>query len=354
MNKKVAIIGDTHWGIKGDSPIFHENMKKFLDKTFFPYLKDNNIDTVIHLGDLVDKRKIINFSSSNRLKTDFINRLVKEKIKVYFIVGNHDTYYKNTNSLNVYKELQIEKYENIFVFENPQDLVIKDTSCLFLPWICKDNKELSYKTIEKSNSRIVFSHLELCGFEFSKGIVSKHGDDPSNFNKFEFVFSGHYHTRSNKNNIYYLGSPIEFTWIDYHDPKGFHVFDFSNFKLEFIQNEDKIFKKFFYNDNGNDPLDIDFSQYENSVVKLVVIDKQDEILYSKVIKKIEESNPFSLTIEDALVFEFEDIKEEQSKVDDTFSIIKEYVNVSNIENKDKIISKIEDLYFKANESVFEC
>ena len=61
---KLAIITDTHWGVRNDHIAFLDNNKTFLENTFFPYIENNGIDTVLHLGDLVDRRKYININTA--------------------------------------------------------------------------------------------------------------------------------------------------------------------------------------------------------------------------------------------------------------------------------------------------
>ena len=56
---KIAIINDTHFGARNDNSNFNEYFYKFCDNVFFPTLKDNNIKTCIHLGDLMDRRKFV-------------------------------------------------------------------------------------------------------------------------------------------------------------------------------------------------------------------------------------------------------------------------------------------------------
>ena len=94
---KIALLTDTHFGARGDSLVFHQYFMKFYDEIFFPYLEENNIDTIIHLGDVTDRRKFINYNILDGLRTGFIDRL--KKYNTYFIVGNHDVYYKITNRI---------------------------------------------------------------------------------------------------------------------------------------------------------------------------------------------------------------------------------------------------------------
>ena len=109
---KLALISDTHYGVRGDSVAFLDNTKKFLDNTFFPYLDSNDIQTVIHLGDLVDRRKYININTATRLRVDFLDKLFQRNLDVHFIVGNHDTFFKDTNEANEYSHEVVRSYEN--------------------------------------------------------------------------------------------------------------------------------------------------------------------------------------------------------------------------------------------------
>ena len=58
---------------------------------FLPYLKDNNITTLIHLGDVVDRRKFINFKTAHTFREDFMHRLYKEGIDTHIILGSTHT-----------------------------------------------------------------------------------------------------------------------------------------------------------------------------------------------------------------------------------------------------------------------
>jgi len=51
---KIALITDTHWGCRGDSPVFARRIAKFYAEQFFPYIDKHEIKQIIHLGDILD------------------------------------------------------------------------------------------------------------------------------------------------------------------------------------------------------------------------------------------------------------------------------------------------------------
>ena len=68
---KIALITDTHFGARNDSEVFNDYFFKFYDNTFFPYLEEHNIKHCIHLGDITDRRKFINFKTLQKFRHDF-------------------------------------------------------------------------------------------------------------------------------------------------------------------------------------------------------------------------------------------------------------------------------------------
>lgn len=342
---KIALIADTHFGVRGDAQLFHDNNKKFLDNIFFPFLKDNNIENLIHLGDLVDRRKYINFQTANKLRTDFLEPLCNQNINTYIIAGNHDTYYKNTNEINALTELVGVKYNNIKLYWQPTTIEL-DIPILLLPWICDDNREESFKAIGSTNAQICMSHLELVGYHMYKGHIATEGDDPKRFEKFDMVFSGHYHHKSSSGNIYYLGSHSEFIWSDYDDPRGFHVFDTSTRELTFIENPYKIFKKIWYDDNSSYNLD----NLSSSIVKVIIKNKNDPYHFDKFMEHIEKQNPVEVQIvEDHLNLNLEEDKNIVNEAESTIDIFKKYINKSEIPNvdKNKLENEMINLYNEA-------
>lgn len=342
---KVGLITDTHWGIRNDSPIMLDHMKTFLNEVFFPTLAIEGINILFHLGDLVDRRKYINYVTANRLRTDFLDECEKRGIDVHIIAGNHDTFYKNTNEINALKELVVGKYSNVSIYTKRPDVGYFDgTPIVLLPWICNENREESLNFLKETKAPIVLGHLELAGFEMYRGSVNIEGDDPKLFDKFDLVCSGHYHTRSSNGNIHYLGTPVQYTWSDFADPKGFHILDTSTRELTFYENPKQIFHKFFYDDLNkqmDEVLLFDPEMYRNCYVKVIIKNKTNPFWFDNVIDRLEKSGVVDLqVVEDHLNLNLEADEDIVSEAEDTVTILRNYIRGMSI-NTDK--KRVEDI-----------
>ena len=101
---KIAILNDTHCGIRNSSEIFLDNAEDFYTNIFFPECDKRNVKQILHLGDYYDHRKFVNFKALNQNRRVFLDQVRKRNMMMDIIPGNHDTYYKNTNELNSLKE----------------------------------------------------------------------------------------------------------------------------------------------------------------------------------------------------------------------------------------------------------
>ena len=260
---KFAILNDTHCGIRNSSDIFLDNAEKFYTAVFFPYLLENGISHIVHLGDIFDNRKFINFRALQRHRKMFLNKLREYKITMDIIPGNHDTYYKNTNDLNSLKELLGHFTDCINIIMEPTVMNYDGLDFALLPWIAQDNEAESLDFIKNTKALYLGGHLDITGFEMMKGTVNAHGMSADLFDRFDGVYSGHFHTKSSKNNIHYLGSQMEFFWNDAHDPKYFHVFDTNAKQITQVLNPNTLHHRINYDDTRQDYLQYDLSQVEN-------------------------------------------------------------------------------------------
>ena len=343
---KVAIITDQHFGARNDSIAFLDFFEKFYENIFFPTLDENDITTVLILGDTFDRRKYVNFYALDRAKKMFFDQLQSRGITAHMLVGNHDTYYKNTNDVNS-PELLLSDY-SIDIIEEPRTIDINGFEVCMLPWICPDNYVQSMDEIKNTKATICMGHLEIAGFAMYRGMESHEGFSTETFDKFDLVFSGHYHHRSNNGNIHYLGNPYELTWQDYNDPRGFHLFDFSTRQLDFVENPYRMYERLEYSDKETDPIDLDQIDLKDKYVKLVVIDKTDFYKFDKFIQKLYNKGCHDIKIvEDMSEFNEGEI-DESIDLEDTLSVLGHYIDsVETDVDKEKIKTYIRGLYTEA-------
>ena len=135
---KIALLGDTHIGARGDSAAFHDHMQKFYMEFFFPYLKENGVNTIIQLGDLFDRRKYINFMSLHRSRLYLFDQLKEYGIDFHVFPGNHDTFYKSTNEVNSIN-LLLGEYDNVTTYMEPTEVDFDGLKIGMIPWICPEN-----------------------------------------------------------------------------------------------------------------------------------------------------------------------------------------------------------------------
>lgn len=341
---KIAILTDTHFGARNDSTQFDMFFKKFYDEVFFPYLEQHQIKTVFHLGDVFDRRKYINFNTLRSCKNYFFEPLNNLGAEMYVIPGNHDTYYKNTNDVNSL-DLLLREYANVHVIQQCQEMNFGGTDFSFIPWLCSDNYDSTMDFI-KRHKGICVAHFEISGFDMYRGAKNDGGMDRKVLSHYDMVMTGHFHHRSTDDNVYYLGSPYEFIWSDFDDPRGFHIFDTKTQELTFIENPNKIFHKIYYDDRKPLP---DPSQYAKSCVKVIVANKQDYTKFDKFIEALYINEVVELTIhEDFSEFESEALADEKVNIEDTMTLLSEYVDAIESErDKERLKTLLKTLYVEA-------
>ena len=345
---KVAIISDTHYGARKGSKLFHDYFEKFYNDVFFPTIDKEGITTVIHMGDAFDSRKGIEFKSLKWSKRVVFNPLKERGIKMHLMVGNHDAYYKNTNEINAV-DLLLKEYDNVEVYSSPTEVSVGDLPVLFIPWINEQNEKETNSIIKKTKCPVAMGHLELNGFVATPGHIMEHGHDARAFNKFEKVFSGHYHARSDNGTVFYLGNPYEMFWNDVESPRGFTIFDTESLEHQPINNPHRLFYKIFYEDTDHQTFNT--TEYENKIVKVIVRKKTDTKKFEKFIDKLYTSGVADLKIvENFQLDESEEFEADESE--DTMSILSRYIDESETElNKTVIQSLIKEIYQEACEVV---
>tara|TARA_Y100000591_G_scaffold113412_2_gene96899 strand:- start:4263 stop:5303 length:1041 start_codon:yes stop_codon:yes gene_type:complete len=343
---KVAIITDQHFGFKKGSKLFHEYFQKFYEEVFFPTLQERGITTVIDMGDTFDSRKGIDLYSLDWAQRNYFDRIRDLGITLYSVVGNHTAFYKNTNEVNTI-DLLLREYDNVHTLTECSDIDIDGCKICMVPWINSDNSEYTYKMIRESSAKVAMGHLELNGFYAHHGYTMEDGDDIQPYQKFDRVFSGHYHTRSSDGRIFYLGNPYEMFWNDVGDPRGFHIFDTETYELETINNPFQMFKVIKYDDTPRQLFK--FAEYKDKIVKLIVVNKSSQKEYDRFVDALSSANPYDLKIiEKTSEMDFGEDAAEQTE--DTLTLLDKFVDELETDlSKAKIKSLVKDLYRQACE-----
>ena len=341
---KVGLICDTHYGAKKGSKHLHDYFELFYKNIFFPALEEHGVEAVIHMGDAFDSRKSIDYQSLQWAKRVVFEPL--QKYEVHMIVGNHDCYYKNTNSVNS-PELLLEDYTNIQKYSSPKTVKVGGLEIAMIPWICSENYDETLRFIQKTTAKVAMGHLELNGFRAYRGHTMEDGMDAKVFSKFEKVFSGHFHTRSDDGHIFYLGNAYEMYWNDVNDIRGFHIFDTETLEHTPINNPYKLFYNVYYEDTPYQMFDA--SEYQNKIVKVIVRKKSNPKSFEKFIDKL-----YSSGVQDLKIIENFEIQENEEfeieEDENTLAILNRYIEESETQFDKMIIRGIlQEIYKEACE-----
>jgi len=351
---RIAILNDTHFGARNDNAAIAEHQHQFYREVFFPYLRENDIKTIFHLGDVTDRRKYINFVTAKNLEEQFMRVCAEEGIQLYMIAGNHDTYFKNTNDVNSLRQLYgNSSYDNLHLFwEEPVELDMDGCKIMLAPWICAENHDASMKAMAETKAQILMGHFEIVGYEMDKGHICDHGMDRNVFSKFDAVYSGHFHQPSSHGNITYLGAQYELTWSDYDQKRGFSVFDTSTRKMTYVRNPLRLFHKITYDDADmtiEDVANLDTSPLTNTFIKVIVSKKENPYIFDLFLDRLQKAAPADIkVVEDHQNLDVINEDELIDEAQDTMTILRQYVDNLEIKgDKVKIQKFLNELYQEA-------
>ncbi len=347
---KIAIITDTHFGARNDNQNFNEFFYKFYEEIFFPTLVERGITSCVHMGDVVDRRKFISYKIANDFRNRFIKRFGELGIDLHILIGNHDTYYKNTNEVNSMEELVGKDRHKIYT--GPEVVDFDGVPIQFIPWINAGNYDETLAALSRSPADLAMGHLEINGFEMHKGQPCSGSYDKEMFRRFDTVFSGHFHHKSDDGQIYYLGTPYEIYWNDYQDPKGFHIFDTETRELERIVNPYTIFEKIYYDDSTKDYNKHNFKDYKDKYVKLIVVNKKDLYGFDQFVDKLLKADAHEVKIiEDFSELDPENVSDEIiEKTEDTMTLLENYIEELDVTlDKERLKGTMRSLYTEAQD-----
>ena len=219
---------------------------------------------------------------------------------------------------------------------------------ILLPWINQENEERTFDFLRNCSAPICAAHLELQGFEMQAGIPCSDGMTREHFKRFEMVLSGHFHTKSQQENIHYLGSQMEFFWSDCNDRKYFHVLDTDTRELTAVENPKTIFEKIYYDDSKPQALQ-NLSNLDRKFVKVIVVNKSKPIEFEKFIDRINMQRIHGLQIaENFQDFAGAQVEDDKVSVDSTDKLLYSYIDAVDTDlDKERIKNLVRGLMIEA-------
>lgn len=195
---------DIHFGLKSNSLQHNVDCSSFVE-WFVTEAKKEGCETCFFLGDWNHHRASINMHTL-QFGIRAIEHLCKSFERVFFIPGNHDLYYRDRRDIH-----SVEWAKHL-----PNITIIDDWFCqdgvVIAPWLVGEE----YKKLSAMKGKYLFSHLELPKFYMNAMIeMPDHGElNEDKLGNFEKVFSGHFHKRQSRKNIWYIGNCFPHNYAD--------------------------------------------------------------------------------------------------------------------------------------------
>ena len=346
---KIAIIGDLHIGVKSSNEVMMRHQARFFN-FFLNELKNRGVCTIIQLGDIWDNRRQVNFRALQFAQETFFEPINDAGIELHTLIGNHDIFYRETLDINS-SGLLLRPYKHIHVYDEPTTLNFEKISFDIIPWMCNDNKNICMEYMNNSKSDYCCGHFEINNFEVMKGIPYENGIDEEKFGKYKQVFSGHFHIRSHRGNITYVGTPYELTWGDYNTPKGFLIFDTETNSWEYVENPITYFYYITYDEIGGYITNLDKMDLADCYIKLVIRSKKEEFIYNNFINKLFKMKPADIKFVETNFMNLNEsatiMNSNKIEVKDVIDLIKDYINGTDYDRKDDLKAFFIDLYREA-------
>lgn len=338
---KVALIADTHFGVRKNNEIYLQSQTRFIVEQFVPYLKKEGINTIFMLGDLFDNR-----SSTNTKIMNSVYEIFDEYLKdftIYILVGNHDTYFNSTVEINSLKFLS--KFENIHIIDKLTQIEMNKQKITLVPWIV-DNVAF-VREFNNIQTDVCLGHFNVHGFHFNKFKKSDDGLQAKLFSKCKKVFTGHFHIRNSQNiddcETVYIGSPYQLTRNDIDESRGFTILDLETLNYEFIDNTKSlkyIQLKF--------PEKFSKEKIENNIIDVHVDydDSYNETKVEKYVNKISEFNPAlppNIFVDNNAEMGG-NLNLENCSIGSLTDLMREYIDGLDVKNKEEIYRILIELY----------
>ena len=347
---KIVLLGDLHIGVKGSSDVMMYHQQRFFD-FLFEYLKQNNISTIIQLGDIWDNRRQANYKSLDFAYNKLFDRLKSNNINMFGVLGNHDIFYRENLDINS-SQLLLREFDNVKIFDQCTTLNFDGLKIDFIPWICAQNKQQCIDYISNTSSKVCVGHFEINDFPVLANSLFQGGMVPEQFTRYSYVFSGHFHSASRKVvngvNIDYVGTPYQLTWNDAKPFKNNQNWQCNHFVVidtedvanyRYVQYNNQFFHYIQYDDVNKSTTDIENLDLSNCYVKVVIVNKSKPLKYNNFISSVFQKQPADVKFIDQQLLNPQTSNKLSAEVKDTSELIKQYVDNTDYTDSDKVLLK---------------
>lgn len=350
---KILFLTDTHLGARNSSSIFRQLFREYYRDVLFPYIEQNDIKTLIHLGDVFDSRTSLSLQDIDYVMNEFIPLIEQSGVDLHIIAGNHDVAFRNTNKIN---SLSIfAQCKNVHVYDEQIHVIeTQGKNFVLCPWINNENKDTLFEELSyyANKDHVLCGHLEVIGsLMYKNSKACEHGIEPAKFEKFDRVLSGHFHHPSVYGNIEYIGALFHYNWQDHGDWRGFTVYDPTTDEYEKIENEFCLFTHLQYSQEliETDHEDLQ-TLCEGQFVRLQIDEEHDKVELKDLIAKIERCQPIKVDVIDNTITQVEVTESDESS---STKEIHEYVDEALKEHphKEALSKMFDSVYNIAKENM---
>jgi DNA repair exonuclease SbcCD nuclease subunit len=213
---KYLYVGDPHLQINN-----LKDCEKLID-FIVKIAKENNVSTIVFLGDLFHTHGVIRIEVFDFWKKTF--KRIQKQYDVIALVGNHDMILGQSKNagLNSVSLLDEQYKYNINIIDVPTEI----DNIGYMPYYedCKSFLEDCKYLYEQGVTGCLIAHQTFTGAQYENGFFSEEGIDPALVPQQEII-SGHIHKSQQVGKCFYPGTPKWDTMADANQPKGIWVFE---------------------------------------------------------------------------------------------------------------------------------
>lgn len=252
---KIACISDLHFGARNANLSFLEHQLHFFNQQLIPLLVSENLPLLIS-GDIFDNRLHTNNLVFQKAIEEFFDKLYALDINVCVLEGNHDSYYRNTNTISPLFLLKRLYPKWTFALEQP--VTALNGSVLLVPWINSSNHSACLEAITAFKGDLIATHFD---FSSNEDVLLELQANKA------IKITGHYHKRGIYNGLLCVGSCFKQNFGELYHEAGISIIDMASKKTEFIPNSSDFVIAF---DSIPSLLDSDKNELAGKYVRLVV------------------------------------------------------------------------------------